>query len=312
MTEERTRRGGDAMEEPTRTVPAGPGTPRPGGDGSAGGFTVAEMLVALVIAGVLAAGVITLLMGQNRFYGATDDVVYAEQSLRATSDMLASEIRGIAPRGDVVAAGARTLTFRMDLHRGVVCHVDGASRDVYVFMYSETTAPNTGDPTGVAFREAYDGSAFAYQAFDPLVLRRVAADPGSVVATTCENNGGPPVAANEIGRYWLIPSWPGSPVPRDGSVLRIFGEVTYEFGASSFTPGGTAIFRNSQEVASPFGPDASFSYVMAGGGVRSSVPAGETGDIVRVRIGATAVGDGGDRYGVSRGLRYDVPLRNRG
>ena len=277
---------------------------------SAGGFTLVEMLIALVITGVMAGGVITLLMGQNRFYGSTDDVVYAEQSLRATSDLLGSEIRGISPRGDVVSAGPQTLTFRMDMHRGVVCHVD-ASDDVYVFMYSDVTAPNLGGSTGVAFREAYSGSAFAYQdGFDPLGIRQVAADATSSVATTCESNGGPAVSANDPGQYWLFPTWPGATAPPDGAVLRVFGEVTYEFKASGFSTGGTGIFRNSQELASPFESDAAFSYVMAGGGEQSTVSTGNTGNITRVRIDATAVGDGSNKYDISRDLEYDIPLRN--
>lgn len=295
---------------PTPAVDGENAMRRQAGRRSAAGFTLVEMLIALVITGIMAGGVITLLMGQNRFYGSTDDVVYAEQSLRATSDLLSSEIRGISPGGDVVAAGPQTLTFRMDMRRGVVCHVD-ASDNVYAFMYSEATAPNLGGATGVAFREAYSGSAFTYQeSFDPIGIRQVASDATSSIATTCEANGGPAVSANDPRQYWLFPTWPGATPPPDGAVLRVYGEVTYEFKASGFSAGGTGIFRNSQELASPFESNAAFSYVMAGGGVQSTVSTGNTGNITRVRIDATAVGDGSNKYDISRDLQYDIPLRN--
>lgn len=285
---------------------AGPG-PKSRGDA---GFTLVELLVALVAGGIMAGGVVTLLMGQNRFYGSTDDAVHARQSLRATSDLLATELRMIhaADPGDLITADADRLTFRMDTHRGVVCEV--SSDDVYVFLFSQPSAPNvkrTG--RGHAVREAYRGSTWSYGGWDPMSGSFSRADSEShAIARTCEGDGGPTATDANHRQFVLFAGWGGASVPEDGAILRIFGEVTYEFGPSSFGS-GTAIFRNGQELAAPFESDAAFSYV-TGEGVRNSVGSGSFDTVERVRMHATARGDGGNRYDVARDLQFDVPLRN--
>lgn len=278
------------------------------------GFTLVEMLIALVITGIMAAGVISLLMGQNRFYGSTDDVVYAEQNLRATSDLLGSELRGMFVRSsassDLVTAQDDQLTFRLDTHRGVVCHVDGD--DVYAFLFSEPAAPNVdgGAARGYAFREAYSSSAWTYdESWDPRGSLDRSTGQNTTITETCETNGGPADDAANYDQFVLFRNWGGASVPDDGSILRLFGRVTYSFGSSGFGS-GTAVFRNGQELAAPFESDAAFSYVMDGGGVQSSVSSGSIGDVERIRISATAVGEGANRYDVTRDLEFDIPLKN--
>lgn len=278
---------------------------------SGAGFTLVEMLVALVITGIMAAGVITLLMGQNRFYGSTDDVVYAEQSLRATSDLMGSEMRSIHPGtgggSDLVTAQSDELTFRLDTHRGVVCAVN--SGDVYVFLFSEPSAPNVdASSRGHAVREAYASSTWSYDPWDPMSTTLERADsPTSSVAGTCESGGGPDATSGNYDQFVVFRSW-GTTEPEVGSILRIYGEVTYEFGASGFGS-GTAIFRNDQELAAPFESDAAFSYVTSSG-VQNSVSSGSFDTVERVRMSATAVGEGANRYDVSRDLQFDIPLKN--
>lgn len=275
------------------------------------GFTLVEMLIALVATGILAGAVISLLMGQNRFYGSTDDAVFAEQSLRATSDLVASEVRMAVPSVDIIRARSDELTFWSDAERGVVCHRDDGTSQLWVFMLDSPSAANLKNgPENYAEREAYSASSWtmADPAWNPLSAGPTTAATDGSIDDTCESGGGPATDNYPPERYWRFDSWSGT-LPPDGALLRIVGKVTYSFGPSSFGS-GTAIFRNGQELAAPFESDAAFRYVMAGGGVQSSVSSSNFGSIDRIRLDATAVGSGNNRYDVTRNLQFDIPLKN--
>lgn len=279
--------------------------PSRGGVEGVRGFTLVEILVALVVTGILAGGVISLLLRQNEFYAQTDDVVFAEQSLRATADLVTSELRMASP-GDIVEADADRLTFEYDLVRAVVCKVDGD--DVYYYVIDEADNANVGAQVGVAFRNPYSSDGYLYDR-DYRRDRTVALDEDDAIATVCATDGGPTPTPANFFRFRRIPSWDASVgPPSDGAYLRFFGRLTYRFGPSGFSD-GTALFRGSQELASPFRSDAAFRYVMSDGSVVSGTT--EFEDIQRVRISATALGDGSNRYDVERSLDYDVSLRNR-
>lgn len=300
------------MTDATRTPGAPAGTEGREAPRSPTGFTLVEMLIALVITGVMAGAVISLLMGQNRFYGSTDDAVFAEQNLRATSDLLSSELRSIyaasgADNSDLVTAQSDELTFRVDRKRGVVCGT--SSGDVYVFLFSEATAPNVkSSGRGHAIREAFSSSIWSYDSWDPMssTMDR-SPDTDNTITDTCESNGGPAATSQNYDQFVAFRDW-GAAEPENGSILRIYGEVTYTFGPSGFGS-GTAIFRNGQELAAPFESDAGFRYV-TDGGVQSSMSSSSFDQIERIRVSATAVGEGPNRYDVTRDLQFDIPLKN--
>lgn len=274
-------------------------------EGTRAGFTLVEMLVALVVTGILAGGIISLLLRQNDFYGQTDDVVFAEQSLRATADLVASELRVASPY-DIVEAEADRLTFEYDLVRAVVCEVDGG--DVYFYVVDEADNANVGSQVGVAFRNPYSSTGYQYDR-SYTKDRAIALDKNDNIAETCYLDGGPQPTDGNYYLFRKLPSWDAAVgPPADGAYLRFFGRLTYEFRPSGFGS-GTALFRSSQELASPFESSAGFRYVMADGSVVNSTT--NFADIRQVRISATAVGDGANRYDVSRDLSYDIPLRNR-
>ena len=63
-------------------------------------------------------------------------------------------------------------------------------------------------------------------------------------------------------------------------------------------------------MVGPFEENAAFSYVMDDGSIESSVSSGDLDEIVAVRISATAVPDGANRFSVERTLEFDIPFRN--
>ncbi|MFH7320902.1 prepilin-type N-terminal cleavage/methylation domain-containing protein [Desulfurivibrio sp. D14AmB] len=85
------------------------------------GFTLVEVMIALLIGGVVMAAVMTTFRVQHNTYLAQDQVVEMQQNLRVAMDMLSREIRsaGFDPTGEsgagIVDADENQLRFTRDL-----------------------------------------------------------------------------------------------------------------------------------------------------------------------------------------------------
>jgi prepilin-type N-terminal cleavage/methylation domain-containing protein len=75
------------------------------------GFTLIEMLVAMVIVGIMGVALVGFLKTQHQTVVRQNTGVLATQNARAAVDMLARELRnaGYSPRGTVSGAGLRTM-----------------------------------------------------------------------------------------------------------------------------------------------------------------------------------------------------------
>lgn len=270
------------------------------------GFTLVEMLITLTVAGVLGAAILSLVLGQSRFYGQSDDTIYAQQSLRAAMDLMASELRMASPR-DLMAAEQDSVRIRFDLRRGVVCQLQPSGNEAFVYIYDRVDNANL--PSG--FRGAAISGPYeaAWHYADNWTPSENEVAYGAA-ANTCKSYGAPDSEPQQ--RFHRIAgfSTAGFPEPPDrGHLLRFYGGLTYRFDASSFGE-GVAVWRNNQELVSPFEEGASFSYVMEGGLVLPAVPDTDLLDVRAIRIEVAAKPDGANRYDVSRAISYDVPLRN--
>jgi hypothetical protein len=93
-------------------------------------------------------------------------------------------------------------------------------------------------------------------------------------------------------------------------MVRFYSRLSYHFSPSTFFQSRTALWRGAQELVGPFENDAGFSYVMDDGSVENSVASSDFDEVVAIRLTATAVGDGANRYDVERDLQFDIPFRN--
>lgn len=273
--------------------------------GSEAGFTLVEALVALVISGLLASAMLSLMLGQSRFYERTDDQIWAEQSNRATFDLVSSELR-MASNTDLLAAEPDSLAVRFDIMRAIVC--DTVTSNSAVLMAYDTVAAwgLDGGFLGTAYSNPYD-EAFEYaDAFMPATVST-----GAGPKATCVANGAP--STNPDDTYAELSGWSGTftdGVPDRGSMVRFYSRLAYHFAPSTFFQSRTALWRGTQELVGPFESGAGFSYVLDDGSVHSNVSAANFDRVVAVRVTATAVGDGANRYGVQRDLEFDIPFRN--
>lgn len=272
---------------------------------SQAGFTLVEALVTLVISGLLASAMLSLLLGQSRFYERTDDQIWAEQSNRATFDLVSSELR-MASAEDLLAAESDSVAVRFDIMRAIVC--DSTAADAAVLMAYDTVAAwgLDGGFIGTAYSDPYDEDFEYADAFMPTT-----SSTGSGPKATCVANGAP--AGNPDNTYAELTGWAGNftnGVPDRGSMVRFYSRLSYHFAPSSFFQSRTALWRGTQELVGPFQSGAAFSYVLNNGNVQNSVSASNFDKVVAIRVTATAVGDGANRYDVERDLEFDIPFRN--
>lgn len=265
------------------------------------GFTLVEMLIALVVAGVLSAGMYKLLLDQNRYYGQMSDRAYAEETLRASADLMAAELRLVAS-GDVLAAQPDSVAVRSDVLLAYVCHVTSGD-NVYYYVTHEVSDAALEGARGTAYSNPFSSGYVYEDGFD------ATGTASSTAQAECEARGAPTGKAAD--RYRLK-GWDGTP-PDPGATLRIYRKLSYYF-APSETSDGLALWRNDSELAAPFADGAGFRYQVCTSGSctwNTSVnDKSDQRDIRRIQVEARALGDGANRYDVALDLDYDIPARN--
>jgi prepilin-type N-terminal cleavage/methylation domain-containing protein len=104
------------------------------------GFSLVELLVVVVLAGLMLGGVYQTLIVQQQSYRQQNAVTNARQASRAVLEILAAELREVSPvEGDILYAGADSIRFRAYRKVGVVCAVS-AGAHLHVWELGEPFA----------------------------------------------------------------------------------------------------------------------------------------------------------------------------
>jgi len=266
------------------------------------GFTLIEVLIALVIATIIGGALISLLAGQSLFYAKSDQLITAERNIRAAVDMVSADLRMAAPE-DLVAATPDSVSLRYDFLRGIVCDSTGADEIAGYVLDTISTFGLSAAVQGLAFRQPFD-SVFNYaDGFLGTVTST-----GSGPKTACTDAGAP--TALPSGYYRTVTGWQAAfgDLPDNGSFFRSYRLLTYRFAPSVFAS-GTAIWRGTDELVGPVADSASFSYVMADGSVQATVAGGALANVRAIRVSGQTVDDD-TRFDVQRSFNFDVELRN--
>jgi len=86
------------------------------------GFTLVELLIALVLLGVVTAALYRILVNNQRIYQAQTQRIDLQQNIRAAATVLPADLRETdANDGDITAATATSITFRAMRWMGFIC-----------------------------------------------------------------------------------------------------------------------------------------------------------------------------------------------
>lgn len=91
------------------------------------GFTLIEIMVATALVGIVSAGILTVVVRQQRFYASASELIEVRDNLRTVAAVLPTELRSVAPReGDLEPKLGTTLAdsaieYRATLGTSVLC-----------------------------------------------------------------------------------------------------------------------------------------------------------------------------------------------
>ena len=270
------------------------------------GFTLVELLIALVLVGIVGAAIVDVLMKQQRFYRATGDLVETRSQVRQALAALPSDLRGVSSRdGDILAMTETSIDFRATIGTGVVCLAPapaGTEQDLYLRPPAATTArftswvsqPRAGDRVAI-----FDETAIAFSA----PLRLVPNASGSYVdmvapASACPNSAFLTPADNLLQRPRLRVDLAGAPAATNRMPVRILRRVRYNLEQSTddgqwylayreYEADGTTA-RPPQIMSGPYQPLAadgtsglSFAYFDANG---NALPVTAWNQVARIEV----------------------------
>ncbi len=98
------------------------------------GFTLAELLVVIVLGSVVAAALYQVLIYQQKLYTQERSATYRHDALRLANAVLSADLRDAsASEGDFVATSPDSLSLRSPVGFGIVCAVDSGGSKLGLF-----------------------------------------------------------------------------------------------------------------------------------------------------------------------------------
>jgi prepilin-type N-terminal cleavage/methylation domain-containing protein len=235
------------------------------------GFSLAELLVASVLAGVVLASVGSALLAAQRFFRTQAQVLEVQQNVRVVAQVLAQELRGLdAPDGDLVVMSDTAVAFKAPRVFGVICGAPDIARSALVVRNSLTSGLRAVDPARDSVLVFRDGDPRV--ATDDRWLRASLAATGSAACADGAAGTRLTLGGAVGGLAQLDSVGPGSPV-RAFEVVRYRlyddGGGSWWLGTQSFTGGAWSV---TSPIAGPLRPrdGVTFAFADAAGGVAAS------------------------------------------
>lgn len=274
-----------------------------------GGFTLPEAIIALTISSVLVLLVGSVFLVQNDFYSHVFLRSQVQENARATTELVASELRSV-PGGGFIVADSGRMVFRSPMAMALVCGSIG--NHVVAHIPGGAAGMDTTDVGGFGWLDPSTGQ-WRYYDRTWAQLRRDRA------ATLCYQNGADTTGiSSEFVRLAYVDNDTGESVSDLlGATLLFFRKTEFRFGASQLVSGDRALYwgvygRTLRELVTGVSPDAHFEFRTngttwsrwVGGGSLPSI------DAVRVDVRSMGRGETSRQLTYDFGITVDIPLPN--
>jgi prepilin-type N-terminal cleavage/methylation domain-containing protein len=256
------------------------------------GFTLAEVLVAVVILGVLGTAVTRLMLAQSRLYQLQRAQRDARSIGRSSMNLLFSDLRmvhdGADAPGGVLIASPETLKVRVPYAVGLVCG-SGTGATTISMLPSDSAVVAMAKYNGWAWRSRATGK-YTYVP-DTQSTPPTTSNSPSLCTSTAK------IKSDTInGRSWVpIDLKPANVAAgqQPGAPMFLYEEIMYWFGASTTYPGKTALWRkvgslNADELVAPFDASARFKFFSRNVDTASVTPPAVLDSLVGVSLVLTA------------------------
>jgi prepilin-type N-terminal cleavage/methylation domain-containing protein len=123
----------------------------------AGGFTLIELMIAIVLAGIVLGAIYQTLQNNQRFYRSESQVLDVQQGVRAVAQLLPAELREVdAVAGDILVMQPDSITIRALRNTYFVCAPPVVGAGTVITRDNQTFGYRSVDPTrdrALVFRE---------------------------------------------------------------------------------------------------------------------------------------------------------------
>ena len=238
------------------------------------GLTLAEVMIALVLLGIIGAVFTRLLVAQGRFFNTQFAQRSARSVARAPMNLVLSELRMVQDRGglDAAQADGKRIRLKVPYRFGVVCGTAGGATVASMLPVDSSVSATY---AGWSWR-AVDGSYTEIVAPDPLgadSVRDVTGTAGEATCTTARIHK--PIVPTSTGTTRtgrVLELRPASAAPTVSPAF-LWQYVAYEFKPSTVYPGRVGLYRveadgsaapKETEVMAPFDTSARFRFFVPG------------------------------------------------
>lgn len=222
------------------------------------GLSLVEVLIAIVLLGIVGAGITRLLNSQLRFFARGTNARDARAVSRNALNLTRSELRMVEPRG-IVAASRDSLTVRLPYLMGLYCASNTA-----MFVPADSLTVAQAQYGGYAYRDTSSGAPYTYVASTTA--------PTAGAASACTGAG---LTVIPGGPLWTVS--PALGTLAASAPFFLWQTVTYRFAASNLVPGRFALWRQAgtataEEIAVPLDTASRFNFYTTGTASSTTVP----------------------------------------
>jgi prepilin-type N-terminal cleavage/methylation domain-containing protein len=255
------------------------------------GFSLAELLVAIVLLGIVGGALTRLVVDQMRFFDGVQVARGARSAARGSMNVMLTELRMVHDSGGVTAIGNdnRSITLRVPYRFGMFCATSGGVSTVSMlpvdaYTLSMATFAGYGWRARATGRYTINEGGTATLSGSASRCTGTAAGEAGIKTVSVNGNTGQVLD--------VTPAIPAGTGP--GSAVMFYQNVTYTFGASTLFPGKSGLFRSvnggaAEELMAPFSADARFRYYTSGDDTSRTV-APPLSDIRGIALVLTAEG----------------------
>ena len=268
------------------------------------GFSLAELMVALVLTAIIGTALARLIIYQSRFVALQDGMMRARSGARAALNVMSAELRAITD-GGLVAASTDSITLRVPYAFGVACQQTSGRTNV-ALLPGDSALYGAAIPGGYAWRDTTGAFAFVDGA---TVSAGICAPPAPAI-TVVGTTGWPArsVAASN--------SNPNTPV---GAIVYLYQRIRYAFAPSASIPGRRALWRTvlstgtRDELVVPFDTSSRFQFLVGNAYTVQAAPPAVLDSVrgLRIRfVGQSEAPPEGHTVPVQFDLSSDILFRN--
>jgi prepilin-type N-terminal cleavage/methylation domain-containing protein len=245
------------------------------------GFSLTELMIAMVLAGFIGVALTRLVIDQSRFVALQDGIRRARSSARSALAVMQYELRQVTD-GGLVAAAPESITVRVPYAFGLSCgQQSGTTTTVLALIPPDSALFANASTSGYAYRDSVGRFTFVEPASRVTIGNALCYSASPAVR----------VLYSPSGLAWSVGVTPSTGSdPSVGTLVYLYTLVRYSFAPSAELPGRTALWREDvgagtrEELVAPFDTSAAFAFLVGAAHTLQGTPPAVLDSVRGVRV----------------------------